>query len=45
MPHLNLGLLGPFQLNLEIPVATRVESDKARGLLAFLAVALCAYDE
>jgi len=38
MPHLNLALLGPFQLTLEDPAATRVESDKVRGLLAFLAV-------
>ncbi|MBK8795087.1 MAG: AAA family ATPase [Anaerolineales bacterium] len=38
MPHLNLALLGPFQLTLEDPIDVRVESDKTRGLLAFLAV-------
>ncbi|GIK72991.1 MAG: hypothetical protein BroJett021_19790 [Chloroflexota bacterium] len=38
MPHLNLALLGPFQLTLEEPIPTRIESDKVRSLLAFLAV-------
>jgi len=38
MPHLNLALLGPFQLSLEHSISARIESDKVRGLLAFLAV-------
>ena len=38
IPHLKLALLGPFHLTLEDAIATRIESNKARGLLAFLAV-------
>lgn len=38
MAHLNLALLGSFQLTLEEPITVRIESDKVRGLLAFLAV-------
>ena len=38
MTHLKLALLGSFQLVLQEPAAMRLESDKARGLLAFLAV-------
>jgi DNA-binding SARP family transcriptional activator len=38
MAHLSISLLGPFQVSLDARPATSFESNKARALLAYLAV-------
>lgn len=38
MPHLSLGMLGPFQVTLEGQPVTDFKSNKVRSLLAYLAV-------
>ena len=38
MPHLSLSLLGPFQVMLDGQPVTGFKSNKARALLAYLAV-------